>query len=172
MRVAPWANRHTRSILFLLVALVAGGLLGALRLPVALFPRTNFPRIRVNLSAGERPAEQMTIQVTKPVEETVRAIPGVRSLRSTTSRGNAEVWITFDWGEDMASALLQAESQVNKIIPSLPQGTSFEVRRMDPTVFSTISYSLISDARSLSELPDIPSLVAFFADGRLKASVG
>ena len=60
----------------------------------------------------------------------LRAIPGVRGIRSNTSRGAAEIWVAFDWGEDMISALLQAESQVNRILPSLPAGTSFDVRRM------------------------------------------
>ena len=55
MRVAPWANRHARSILFLLAALVLGGIVGTWALPVSLFPHVNFPRIRVNLDAGERP---------------------------------------------------------------------------------------------------------------------
>src|SRR5437763_4330005 len=130
-------------------------MVAGLRLPVALFPRVNFPRIRINIEAGERPAEQMTIQVTRPMEESLRAIPGVRGIRSRTSRGSAEIWLSFDWGQDMVAALLQGESQVNRILPSLPTGTSFEVRRMDPTLFSTISYSITSDLRPLTELRDL-----------------
>jgi multidrug efflux pump subunit AcrB len=52
----------------------------------------------------------MAIEVTTPVEESVRSIPGVRTLRSTTSRGSAEIFVNFDWGEDMIAALLQVES--------------------------------------------------------------
>ena len=123
MRVASWASRHARSILFLLAVLVVGGVLAALVLPVSLFPHVNFPRIRINIEAGERPAERMVVEITRPVEESLRAIPGVRGVRSTTSRGSAEVWLTFDWGEDMTAALLQAQAQVNLTLPSLPQGT-------------------------------------------------
>src|SRR5205814_3918720 len=107
------------------------------------------------LDAGDRPAEQMTVEVTTPVEEAVRAIPGVRNLRSTTSRGTSEISANFNWGEDMVSAMLQCQSQVNKILPSLPPGTSFEVERMDPTVFPVIAYSLTSDSHSLIELRDL-----------------
>jgi multidrug efflux pump subunit AcrB len=155
MKVAPWASRHARSILFLLIALVTGGVVGTLALPVSLFPHISFPRIRVNLDAGERPAERMTVEVTRPVEESLRSIPGVRGIQSTTSRGSAEVSLTFDWGEDMATAFLQAEAQINRIMPSLPSGTTFEVRRMDPTVFPVIAYSLTSDKRPLTELHDL-----------------
>jgi CzcA family heavy metal efflux pump len=155
VRVAPWANRHARSILFLLGALVICGILATGSLPVSLFPQVNYPRIRVNLEAGERPAERTAIEVTRPVEEALRGIPGVRNVQSKSSRGSAEIWLTFDWGQDMLAALLQAQSQSNKILPSLPQGTTLEVRQMDPTLFSTISYSLVSDSIPLTQLRDI-----------------
>src|SRR5467141_1178454 len=155
MSFTAWVHSHARSILFLLGAFALAGAVASFSLPVALFPRVSFPRVRISLEAGDRPAERMTVEVTTPVEEAVRAIPGVRSIRSTTSRGSAEVSVNFDWGEDMVSAMLQCQSQVNKILPSLPPGTSFEVERMDPTVFPVIAYSLTSDSHSLIELRDL-----------------
>src|SRR5881394_2647339 len=155
MNFTAWAHSHARSILFLLGSLALAGAVASFSLPVALFPQVSFPRVRITLDAGDRPAEQMTVEVTTPVEEALRAIPGVRSVRSTTSRGSAEISVNFNWGEDMVSAMLQCQSQVNKILPSLPSGTSFEVERMDPTVFPTIAYSLASDSHSLVELRDL-----------------
>src|SRR2546422_8037107 len=155
MSFTAWAHSHARSILFLLGALALAGAVASVSLPVALFPQVSFPRVRITLDAGDRPAEQMTVEVTTPVEEAVRAIPGVRSVRSTTSRGTSETSVNFNWGEDMVSAMLQCQSQVNKILPSLPSGTLFEVERMDPTVFPVIAYSLTSNSHSLVELRDL-----------------
>jgi len=155
MNFTAWAQRHARSILFLLGALVAAGAVATFSLPVALFPMVSFPRVRISLDSGDRPAEQMAIEVTTPVEGAVRAIPGVRNVRSATSRGAAEISINFDWGEDMVSAMLQAQSEVNKILPTLPAGTTFNVERMDPTVFPVIAYSLTSNSQSLVELRDL-----------------
>jgi len=155
MSFTAWAQSHARSILFFLAILVVAGVVASFSLPVALFPHVSFPRVRITLDAGDRPAERMAIEVTTPVEEAVRAIPGVRSVRSTTSRGTAEISVNFDWGEDMVAAMLQCQSQVNKILPALPAGTSFEVERMDPTVFPVIAYSLTSDSHSLVELRDL-----------------
>src|SRR3982075_1220391 len=155
MSFSVWAHSHTRSILFLLGALALAGAVASVSLPVAFFPQVSFPRVRITLDAGDRPAEQMAVEVTTPVEEAVRAIPGVRNVRSTTSRGTAEISVNFDWGENMVAAMLQAESQVNKIRPTLPSGTSFEVERMDPTVFPVIAYSLTSNSHSLVELRDL-----------------
>jgi CzcA family heavy metal efflux pump len=155
MSFTAWAHSHARSLLFLLAAFAIAGAVASLSMPVALFPYVDFPRVRITLDAGDRPAEQMTIEVTVPVEEAVRAIPGVRSVRSTTSRGTAEISVNFNWGEDMISAMLQCQSQVNRILPSLPLGTSFEVERMDPTVFPVIAYSLTSNSHSLVGLRDL-----------------
>ena len=49
VKVAFWASRHARPILFLLAALIVGGAVAALRLPVALFPpaKKTFPAAEV-----------------------------------------------------------------------------------------------------------------------------
>ena len=155
MKFAQWVQSHHRSILFLLFAFALAGVWRGLSLPVSLFPSVSFPRIAVSLDAGDRPAERMAIEVTWPVEEAVRAVPGVRSVRSTTSRGSADVSINFEWGRDMVSAMLEVQSAINQKLASLPPGTSFEVRRMDPTVFPVLGYSLTSDTHSLVELRDL-----------------
>lgn len=121
MNFTAWIQRHRRSLLFFIAVLVVGGLAVSRNLPVALFPQVIFPRIVVSLDAGDRPAERMMIEVTFPVEQAVRAVPGVRNLRSTTSRGSAELSINFDWGEDMVAAMLQVESAINQIMSSLPR---------------------------------------------------
>jgi len=155
MSFTGWIQSHRSSLLFLVTALVVGGLAAGPKLPVALFPYVTFPRVMVNIDAGDRPAERMMIEVTFPIEQAVRAVPGVRNVRSTTSRGSAEISINFDWGEDMVAAMLQVESAINQVMPSLPQGTTFNARRMDPTVFPVLAYSLTSDTRSLVDLRDI-----------------
>src|SRR5882724_4724165 len=155
MNFTGWVQTHRFSLLFLISALIAGGLAATSKLPVALFPYVTFPRVMVNIDAGDRPAERMMIEVTFPIEQAVRAVPGVRNVRSTTSRGSAEISINFDWGEDMVAAMLQAQSAINQVMPSLPQGTIFNARRMDPTVFPVLAYSLTSDIHSLVELRDV-----------------
>jgi CzcA family heavy metal efflux pump len=152
---SAWIVAHRRSILFLL-ALVAGvGLFTATQMAVSLFPTVDFPRVVVSLDAGDRPAEQMLLLVTTPVEEAVRRVPGVQSVRSTTSRGVAEISINFGWGLDMASATLQINAAITQILPTLPTGTQMSVKRMDPTAFPIIAYSLTSTTRSLTELHDL-----------------
>ncbi len=150
-----WAHAQRRAILFLLgIAVVAGGLT-SVQMPVALFPSVSFPRIAIAIDAGDQPAAQMINLVTRPVEEAVKAVPGLKEVRSTTSRGSAELSLNFAWGSDMNVATLQVQAELDRVLPTLPAGTSFEVRRMSPFVFPIAAYSLTSDSLDVTRLTEI-----------------
>lgn len=151
-RIAHVVLRHQRSLLFLLLVLVAGGVFTATILPVALFPSLSFPRIVVSIDAGNRDAAQMVRAITKPVEQALRSVPRVESIASSTNRGSADVDLRFAWGTDMARAELQTAAAMNAILPSLPTGMAFRVHRVNPTRFPVIAYSLTSDTQSQTEL--------------------
>jgi CzcA family heavy metal efflux pump len=155
MKLAATMDRHRRFILILLGALAAAGAAATLRLPVALFPRVDFPRVMINVDAGDQSAERMAIEVTRPLEEAVRGVPGVRYVRSRTSRGGAEVSVGFGWGDDMVSGLLQVDAAVSQVSQEFPEGTTVDIRRMDPTVFPVLGFSLTSAQRSLVELREL-----------------
>ncbi|ASG24133.1 efflux RND transporter permease subunit [Nitrospirillum viridazoti] len=150
-----WVVTHRRSLLCLLALPVLAGLIAAGRLPVTLFPAVTFPRVRVSLDAGDRPAPQMLLLATRPLEQAVHRVPGVTDVRSTTSRGSAELSITFAWGTDMTTAELQVNAAVGQVLPTLPAGSTATVRRMEPTVFPIIAYSLTSDTLSPTRLRDL-----------------
>lgn len=150
-----WAYRHRRSILFALSLFAIAGFFSIYSTPVSLFPQVIFPRVVINMDAGDRPAERMMVEATWPVEEAVRTVPGVVSVRSNTSRGSADISINFVWGLDMVSSMLQVESAINQIRSRLPVSLTFTVRRMEPTVFPVLGYSLTSAKQSQVELRDI-----------------
>jgi CzcA family heavy metal efflux pump len=152
MKLAQFVLVRRRSLLTLLSLVVSAGLVCAFFMPVGLFPTVLFPRIAVSIDAGDRPPDQMEAVITRPVEQAVRAIPGVQSLRSTTSRGSAELSINFAWGSDMDLALQRVQSAVTGAEQSLPAGVVVDVRRMDPTVFPVAAYSLTSKTATPVEL--------------------
>jgi CzcA family heavy metal efflux pump len=152
--VIEWVARHRRSVLFVLIIMILGGVTSALRLPVGLFPVIDFPRVVVNVEAGDRPVDRMVVEVTRPLEQALRAVPDVAGIRSTSSRGSAELSINFNWGANMVAAQLQLESAVNSVVADLPVGTRFTVRRMDPTVFPVLGLTLRSNQRDLVALHD------------------
>ncbi|RSU65278.1 AcrB/AcrD/AcrF family protein [Sphingomonas sp. S-NIH.Pt1_0416] len=147
---------RTQSRAFVLVglALALAGIVAALAMPIGLFPQVSFPRVVVDIDSGSRPADQTALTVTRPVEEAIRAIPGVDNVRSETARGTAQISIDFGWGRDMIASTLLVDTAVSRILPTLPPGTQYGVRRMDPTVFPIISYALVSDSADPAQLQD------------------
>lgn len=149
-----WLQLHSRSLLFLLFVFALGGIFAAWKLPVGLFPNIDFPRIVVNIDAGERPLDRMVVEVTQPLEKALRAVPEVTGIRTTSTRGSADVSISFAWGTDMVTSLLQVQAAVNQVLPELPIGTRFLARRMDPTVFPMLGLALTSKKNDLVALRD------------------
>ncbi|MHB8570806.1 MAG: efflux RND transporter permease subunit, partial [Metallibacterium sp.] len=129
-----------------------GGLIAALNMPVSLFPAIQFPRVRVSIDAGDRPASQMAIEVTRPVEQALRGVPDVQAIASTSSRGSTDIDLRFAWGTDIMRSALQVEAALNQVLPQLPAGTRFNVRPMDPTKFPVVAYSLTSSTATPVQL--------------------
>src|SRR6195952_2519501 len=151
-------KRHQRSIWLSVFLATLAGLVAATRLPVTLFPHIDYPRVVVAVDAGDRDATQMATVVTRPAEIALRAIPGVTQIRSVTSRGSAEVSLTFGWGDDMVAATQATQGALATIIPDLPTGTRFTVRQSDPTIFPVVGLSLTSTRRSDTELAQLAQL--------------
>ena len=150
-------EKHRRSLLFVAFALTLAGIYAAVTLPIALFPVVSFPRIRVEVDSGHMPANQMLVDVTQPLEEVGRAIPGAVDVESTTSRGSAEIFVDFPWGWDMKQALLAVQGAFAQALPDLPPGTGFDVLQMSPTkIMPFISYALVSNKVSPAALRHLP----------------
>ena len=155
MNFIALVERHSRSLLCIAIALALAGAVAALSLPVGLFPQVAFPRVVVDLSAGDRPADQTVLGVTRPVEEAIRTVPGVRDVRSASARGSAQISIDFGWGRDMIASTLLVDAAIGQALPGLPAGTRYNVRRMDPTVYPIISYALSADQVAPDALHDL-----------------
>ena len=150
--------RHSRSILLALALITLAGLFAATQLPVTLFPHIDYPRVVVSIDAGDRDPAQMAADITRPAEVAMRAVPGVVQIRSTTSRGSAEVALSFNWGADMVAATQATQGAMATILPDLPPSTRFTVRRSDPTIFPVLGISLTSTNHSTTELAQIANL--------------
>ena len=155
---------HGRSVWLAVILLSLAGLMAAPRLPVGLFPHLDYPRVVVSIDAGNRDAAQMAAEITRPVEIALRSVPGVTRIRSTTSRGSAEVALNFAWGHDIVAAALATQGELAVILPDLPPNTRFAVRRSDPSLFPVVGYALTSTSldsaalRRLAEQKVLPAL--------------
>src|SRR4249919_441636 len=147
-----WFARHSTSIIFLIAVLTVVGLYEALSIPVAVFPTTNFPRIIIGIDNGVMPIEQMEVTITRPIEEAIRAVPGLADVRSVTSRGSAEVNLFFDWTVNMPLTLQMVDAAVSRVQSSLPSTAQIQTHRLDFSSFPITGYSLTSKTVSQTDL--------------------
>lgn len=151
-------DRHWRSIVLAVVLVTLAGLFAATQLPVTLFPHIDYPRVVVSIDAGDRDPGEMAADITRPAEIATRQVPGVVQIRSTTSRGSAEIELNFGWGANMVAALQATQGAMATILPDLPAGTRFSVIRSDPTVFPVLGLSLTSSNESTTQLAQFANL--------------
>src|SRR5882672_2257172 len=130
-----WFARHSKSIIFLILVLTVVGIFEALTIPVAVFPTTDFPRIIIGVDNGVMPIEQMEVAITRPLEEAVRAVPGLEDVRSVTSRGSAEINLFFNWKVDMLETLQLVDAAVSRVQSSLPATAQIQTHRLDFSSF-------------------------------------
>ena len=140
-----WFARQSKSINFLVLILSIVGIYEAFSIPIAVFPTTNFPRIIVGVDNGVMPIDQMEVTITQPLENAVNSVPGLQDVRSTTSRGSAEIDLSFDWGVDIAQTLQQVNSAVARVQSTLPSTAQIDTNRLDFASFPILGYSLTSD---------------------------
>ena len=124
-----WLARFRGPIFFFLILLSLAGIYAARQVPISVFPDTNFPRVVVGVDNGVMPVEQMQVTITKPLEDAVNSVPGLVTVRSTTSRGSAEVSLFFDWNVDMFRTLQLVDAAIGKVRQTLPSTATITTNR-------------------------------------------
>jgi CzcA family heavy metal efflux pump len=145
------ALRHALSITFIVLALCAAGGYAAFHMPSALFPQTEFPRVIIMAKNGVMPADEMMANITRPIEEAMKEIPGCQTIRSSTGRGTAEIDLFFSWDVDMRQSELYALGRIAQIRPSLPSSVSTLIYRMNFSVFPIIGVSLTGPSLDMTQ---------------------
>ncbi len=146
---------RTNSILALfgvLAVSVLGAML-ALSIPSAVFPEIQFNRAIVLIDAGDLPAEQMLVTVTRPIEEAAYGVVGVSLVRSTTTRGSAEIDVTFSESSNPVQTFELLNASINET--RLPADAKTDARLLTSGTFPIIEVGLSSPTRDLASLTDI-----------------
>jgi CzcA family heavy metal efflux pump len=140
-----WSARYGKSIIFVILTMVAVGIYLAFNIPIAVFPETNFPRIVVGVDNGVAPIDQMLVTVTRPIELALNSVPGLERVQSITSRGSVEVDLFFSWKVDMFQTLELVNAALARVQSSLPPTAAVTSNRLTFAAFPILGYSLTSD---------------------------
>lgn len=147
--------KHKNGLSAVIFLIILGGFFTYSKMQTSLFPEITFPKIKIIADAGQQPVDKMMITVTKPLENAIKKVPDLKTVRSTTSRGSCEISAFMDWKSDIDLSKTRIEEQINQIQNTLPPGTEITVEKMNPSILPVIGYALEGKGRSAIELKKI-----------------
>ncbi len=177
MDIGAFALRNAKVIMAAWLALAVGGILAASGLASGIYPDVDYPRIVVVARGGDDPSDVFETQVTRPLEQALATVLGVRRVRARTLRGSTEISLQFVAGSDMWRALQLVQSQANSARAALPANVEIEIERLTPTTFPVLTFNLAGpiDSRDLHDLGELvvrPALARVAGVGQVRVLGG
>ena len=144
--------KHKNGLSTIIFLIILGGIFTYSKMQTSLFPEITFPKIKIIADAGQQPIDKMMITVTKPLENAIKKVQDLKTVRSTTSRGSCEISAFMDWKSDIDLSKTRIEEQINQIQNNLPPGTQITVEKMNPSILPVIGYAMEGKGKSALEL--------------------
>ncbi|HXS74077.1 MAG TPA: efflux RND transporter permease subunit [Rhodanobacteraceae bacterium] len=140
----------------LAAGVLAAGVICYLLLGISALPQIAFPAIFISASEPGADAATMAATVASPLERHLGQIPGIDTMRSTSSEGNASVFIIFQGGVNLDAAAREVQAAINAAAPDLPAGLPQPptYQKINPNDDPVIQFALTSDTEPLSSLFD------------------
>ncbi|MFI5447621.1 efflux RND transporter permease subunit [Polaromonas sp. UC242_47] len=145
------------------LVLMAYGAFTLTRTPVDVFPDLNKPTVTIVTEAGGMAAEEVEQLITFPLETAMNGLPGVETVRSTSSAGLSFVYVTFDWSTEIFRARQMVGERLSSMEEGLPSGV---MPRMGP--ISSIMGEIMQIAIPIDTAKTTPMAVREYADWVLR----
>src|SRR5260370_17761368 len=115
--------RHQITMMVAIVAVVLGAVVAVVRMPVDIFPDLNVPVIYVAQPYGGLDPQQMEGFLTNYYEYHFLYITGIDHVESKNIHSVALIKLSFHPGTNMAQAMAETVSYVNRARSFMPTGT-------------------------------------------------
>src|ERR1700743_3585616 len=143
---------HRKPLMLVLFLIILGGVYAYQNLQTSLFPEITFPKIKIIADEGLQPVNKMMVTVTKPLENAIKQVPDLKTVRSTTSRGSCEISAYMNWDADIDLAQQRIQTSIDQIKNDLPADVNISVAKMNPSILPVSGYTLESHSRTPIEL--------------------
>lgn len=153
MKMSAWAIRNPIPVVVAMIGLSLAGIAAYLMLPVKRFPNVEFPIVMVTVTQQGAAPSEMEQQITRPVEDALTGIAGLRHTSSTVVLGASTTTAEFEIGSDMQKAMEDVRTAVERTRPILPQGIDApSVQRIDMSSAPILTYAASSHGMSARDM--------------------
>lgn len=153
MNISRLAIRYSRITIAFWIGIAIAGIIALNSLQYNLFPDITFPVIVIRVQYPAQTLLDTENQLTIPIEASLKSLPGLSDIESTTYYQQAVFHLVFDTGIEITKATNKVKNILQKV--SLPNKTSWEVIPFNLNESAAVSYVLLSNRYSLSELANI-----------------
>jgi HAE1 family hydrophobic/amphiphilic exporter-1 len=144
----------------MMVALVVLGVVSYKRLAIDEYPDITYPVVIAQTSYPGASPEVMMRDVSKPIEEALNTVQGIKEITSTSLEGISIVRLQFNLGVDVAVAQQDVQAKVARIRRQLPEDIQDPIiQHFDPNDSPIMSIALRSNERPIREITDLASEV-------------
>lgn len=135
--------------------LVIFGILAFYRLPLREYPDVNPPVVSIQTIYIGASAEVVETKISKPVEDSISGIEGIRTIESSSQDGLSTVNVEFNISRDVDSAAADVRDRVSRIIGELPkEANPPEITKVDANTREVMWLRLTSDQYNAMQLTD------------------
>jgi len=145
MKVIRFAVTHPVTVWMVTLAAVVFGLTALGRLDMRLLPEIRYPSLTVQTEfPGTAPVDVENL-VTRPLEESVGVVPGLRRIHSISQAGMSQITLEFSWGTAMDYAALDVREKIDLVrLPN--EATVPLLLKYDPTQDPVVRIGLTGNA--------------------------
>ncbi len=140
MSLVEMSLKRPVTTVMVFVSLVVVGVLAAIRLPLEFLPEFDAPFLFVSIPYAGSTPEEVERTITRPAEEALATLPGVKRINSNSRADAAEIFIEFDWSAQVGVAAVEARERVEAIRKDLPS----DLQRIFVFKFSSADQAVLS----------------------------
>ncbi len=175
------AVRRRVTVFMTALAITAFGIVGYQRLPLDLLPEISYPSLTVQTEFPDTAPAEVENLVTRPIEEAVGVLKGLRSIHSVSRSEVSDVTLEFDWDTDMDLLSMDVREKLDRLI--LPEETEDPiVLRFDPSLDPIMRLALggtsdlteirrVADRKLKQEFETIKGVAAASVKGGLEEEI-
>ncbi len=127
-------------MVFAVVVIAFSGIFAAAHMPVDLFPNLDIPVVNIITHYPGASPEEMELLISRPLEDAMRGLQGVKRVSSTSALGVSEVTVEFTWGTTVRDARQLVQAGLSRLNGLLPQGVVPRMENIGTTLQEVTGY--------------------------------